>query len=207
MGSGQGAFQTADMAHRRRTSSSRGYEALKKKRGRKGKKREDTGPVWVVQLVGVLFWMGGQRVGETVRAAVVATGAGGSGSRDSNSWDGQGDLAESEADGRETAASTDEEQTADEKGVVAAAGAEAAAGEMNGEGATPAVAGRSKAESAAPGGAVADVRTAEAAAPEGAADVEKDEAAAAARAAADVHGEGRGSSTSKGSNRIVGKWV
>ena len=86
----------------RRTSISKSYEALKKKKGREGKKREDTGPVWVVQLVDVLLWMGGQRMRETVRATVVAAKAGRDNSRDrsgSSSWDGQGDLAETEADG------------------------------------------------------------------------------------------------------------
>ena len=55
---------------------------MQKKRGRKGEKREDTGPIWVVQLVGVLFGMGIQRRGQGVRAAVVAAGAGGSSNSD-----------------------------------------------------------------------------------------------------------------------------
>ena len=62
------------------SNSSNGYRALQKKRGRKGKKRGDTGPVWVVQLVGVLLRMGGQRLGETVRQCADCDGS-------SRSWE------------------------------------------------------------------------------------------------------------------------
>ena len=89
----------------RRSSSNNGYRALQKKRGRKGKKRGDSGPVWVVQLVGVLFGMGVQRTRQAVRAAVVAAGAGGSSSSTMSGEGGsesQGDLAET-AMGKEEA--------------------------------------------------------------------------------------------------------
>ena len=97
---------------------------MKRKRDRKEKKREDTGPVWVVQLVRVLFWMGDQRLQETVRAAVAAAGAERSANRGmggNSGRDGQGDLAESKADGRETTISADWGQAADGEGAVAAA--------------------------------------------------------------------------------------
>ena len=83
----------------RRTSSSRGYMAVQKKRGRKGKmkkKQEDSGPVRVVQLVGVLLCMGTRRMGDTVRATVAATRAGMDDSRDrssSISWNDRGDFS------------------------------------------------------------------------------------------------------------------
>ena len=103
---------------------------MKRKRGRKGEKWEDTCPVWVVQPVGVLFWMGGQRMKETVRAAVTTAGDVGSGSRDrggSSSKDGQGDLAEIVVGREESAVSTNGEQAADMEEAVPAAMTEAAA--------------------------------------------------------------------------------
>ena len=168
-----------------RSSSNNGYRALQKKRGRKGKKRGGTGPVWVVQLVGVLLGMGVQRMGQGVRAAVVAAGAGGS-SSSTMSGDGgsesQGDLAETAMGKEETAVSANGEQTAGVKQAVAAAEAEAAADaarRMKGEVAAPP--GVSMAESA-----VTEVRKADAVAAAAAtADVEMEEAAVPAGAAAE----------------------
>ena len=120
-----------------RTGSSSGYRALQKKRGWKGKKREDTRPVWVVQLVGVLFRMCDQRLEEIVRAAVAAAGAGRNGSSGmggNSGREGQENLAEPEVDGKETAVSTDGEQAAGGEGEEATARAEAAAGRMRAQG-------------------------------------------------------------------------
>ena len=167
------------------SNSSNGYRALQKKRGRKGKKRGDTGPVWVVQLVGVLFGMGVQRTRQGVRAAVVAAGAGGSSSSTMSGEGGsesQGDLAETALGKEEAEVSADEERTAGVRQAVAAAEAEPAADaavRMQGEVAAPP--GVSMAESA-----VTEVRTAEAVAAAAAtADVEMEEAAVPAGAAAE----------------------
>ena len=175
----------------RSSNSSNGYRDLQKKRGRKGKKRGDSGPVWVVQLVGVLFGMGVQRTKQVVRASVVAAGAGGSSSSVSSgnsSREGQGDLAETAGGDERTAVSTSEEQAVGTRQAEAAAGAEAAADaarRMGGVAAAPL--GVSKAEPAAPEGAMAEVRTAAAAAAAtaAAADVRTDEAAVPAGAAAE----------------------
>ena len=110
---------------------------MQKKRGWKGKKREDTRPVWVVQLVGVLFRMCDQRLEEIVRAAVAAAGAGRNGSSGmggNSGREGQENLAEPEVDGKETAVSTDGEQAAGGEGEEATARAEAAAGRMRAQG-------------------------------------------------------------------------
>ena len=52
----------------RRVGSNRGYMALQGRRGRKGKKREVAGPVWVAKLLDVLSSMGGQWRDEAWRA-------------------------------------------------------------------------------------------------------------------------------------------
>ena len=83
----------------RETRSSRGFVSLTKRRGRKGKKREASGPVWVVQLVGALLYAGNRLRDDEECARWLAKASGeadGVPDTDVGRSQAQGDIAETE---------------------------------------------------------------------------------------------------------------